>query len=407
MSNTQRVTIPVLPESDAIKPGKVYTPSPAYLITTGLNLNQPEKKLLVLDLNGTLISRCGQKGVSSFVARPFLHRFFNYIFKYFQVAVWSSAQERTVDNICNIFEDRSLLLKWHRGHFNFKHSEFNSKVEGIKNLERIWKELPQYNITNTIAIDDTPIKLSLQPYNLVKISTFNPLDTTKDNDNTLLQLMDYLELVKDEPNAAFYIKSNPFIEDMTSFEGPIEFSSTGQRMARFERSVESSSTGQRMAPVEDSIGSSSASRRRRSQTPLPLSESSGTTSTGVQTKKKKSNKKAAKRMSEQAGAPLPLQAAPQVSKRQSTQGEYEEIRELKAYIESQNQPRKSPTPRERLKVPDVPQIPSSLRELFEDVNAVIQGDDDEQSISLQDSISYSRRINEKLKALISHEFFQT
>ncbi|KAI8889426.1 hypothetical protein K501DRAFT_266968 [Backusella circina FSU 941] len=67
----------------------------------------------------------------------------------------SSTQEHNVNNICNIFEDRPLRLKWHHAHFGFSHAKFFSSTEGIKDVGNIWKELPQYNATNTIAIDDT------------------------------------------------------------------------------------------------------------------------------------------------------------------------------------------------------------------------------------------------------------
>lgn len=51
-----------------------------------------DKQLLILDLNGTLVSRAGRNPTTSLFVRPYDKEFFDYIFSQFYVIVWSSGK---------------------------------------------------------------------------------------------------------------------------------------------------------------------------------------------------------------------------------------------------------------------------------------------------------------------------
>src|SRR5205823_302228 len=72
-----------------------------------IKLDQPSPKLIILDLNGTLIYR---KKVRNITLRPFIDEFINYLFNdenNFLVMVWSTARPENVDIMVNmIFENR-------------------------------------------------------------------------------------------------------------------------------------------------------------------------------------------------------------------------------------------------------------------------------------------------------------
>ncbi|KAI9299639.1 HAD-like domain-containing protein [Cunninghamella echinulata] len=176
-----------------------------------------DKQLLILDLNGTLVSRTGKTGL---YVRPYDEYFFDYIFSHFYVIVWSSAQPHNVAKMCKIFGkyETKLQLIWTRKNFDLTEEEYNSKTITIKDLRKIWQHLPQFNATNTILLDDSPKKTILQPFNHVIISEFNHLDQSfrkKEGDssggeNELIYIKDYLDKLKYQDNVANYIFQYPY-----------------------------------------------------------------------------------------------------------------------------------------------------------------------------------------------------
>ena len=73
------------------------TPTPAYLGDAHADpnlLSSPQRLLLVLDLNGTLLYR--PRASQNYTPRPCLSNFLNYAFANHSLLVWSSAQPYTV-----------------------------------------------------------------------------------------------------------------------------------------------------------------------------------------------------------------------------------------------------------------------------------------------------------------------
>ena len=56
----------------------------------------PGKKLILLDLNGSLVFRANKQQADSYRLRPFVSNFIAYLRKTYEVGVWSSAQPHSV-----------------------------------------------------------------------------------------------------------------------------------------------------------------------------------------------------------------------------------------------------------------------------------------------------------------------
>jgi len=212
------------------------TKSQYYNITSqpSTNLAQPSPKLIILDLNGTLVFR---KKVRNITLRPFIDEFINYLFNdenNFLVMVWSTARPENVDIMVNvIFEDRreNLIAVWGRDKFGFTEQEYQAHTLSIKNLETVWNALnPQianfknklknsfrnsliFDPTNTILIDDSRSKTQLQPYNAIHPREFDRDSVRDGGDTELKKIIEYLELVKYQSNVASYMKDNPFSDN--------------------------------------------------------------------------------------------------------------------------------------------------------------------------------------------------
>jgi hypothetical protein len=183
--------------------------------STTITADPEKKQLLILDLNGTLCQRSRTK--KNFCVRPHLHAFFDYIFHNFAVMVWSSAREDSVRNMCEMFENNQPFIIWSRKHFNLSAAEYYSNTETLKDLTKVWNELPEFDATNTIVLDDSLSKLAAQPYNLIQMSTFYSEPFIEDKyfmDRDLCKVANYLSLVKEQSNVCSFMRSSPFIVDL-------------------------------------------------------------------------------------------------------------------------------------------------------------------------------------------------
>ncbi|KAI8062411.1 HAD-like domain-containing protein [Gongronella butleri] len=181
--------------------------------TKSVKVDEPTKRqLVILDLNGTLVSRTAKS--ASLYARPGHKAFFDYLFKHFAVMVWSSAQPHNVDKMCRIFGDHrdQLELEWTRMDFGLSHADYRRKVITLKDLERVWKALPRFNYSNTILIDDSTQKAVLQPFNHLCIREFDHQweEMRVKGDNELDKVQIYLERIFQESNVSNYIFRHPY-----------------------------------------------------------------------------------------------------------------------------------------------------------------------------------------------------
>ena len=111
--------------------------------------------------------------------------------------IWSSSQPETVNAVCEkLFpgkKRKALVAEWGRDKFGLSKSQYKSKIQVYKTLDTIWKnkqiqasypgtvpDIPGWDQTNTILIDDSKLKALSEPYNILEIPEFTnsaaPLD---------------------------------------------------------------------------------------------------------------------------------------------------------------------------------------------------------------------------------------
>ncbi len=137
------------------------------------------KKLIILDLNGVLISRTYDKDSEPYDGairvnnhlmwlRPHCQEFFEYLFEHYTVAVWSSIGAWNMTNMPElVFGEKymdKLLFVWDQDKC-WRRSDPESRF--VKPLEDVWRAYPEYNETNTVLIDDSIKKAERNPSSTV------------------------------------------------------------------------------------------------------------------------------------------------------------------------------------------------------------------------------------------------
>ncbi|KAJ5778958.1 NLI interacting factor [Penicillium paradoxum] len=197
---------------------KVPLPTLQYTNQASLKPQKSAKRplLIILDLNGTLIFRKQRKFPPKFARRAGLDHFLATLIKNYKVMIWSSSQPPTVNAVCEqLFPEpmlEALVARWGRDRFGLTAGQYNSKLQVYKELHKVWAEpgiqgafpgnehlqeaalpagvKPKHNTrkiaeaaklqpghrwdqTNTILIDDSRLKASSEPFNILEIPEFN------------------------------------------------------------------------------------------------------------------------------------------------------------------------------------------------------------------------------------------
>ena len=205
-------------------------PTTAYLSLSSSpkTLSTPQRLLLVLDLNGTLVYR--SLGSTVYKPRPWLSQFLDYCIANHTVLVWSSAMPRNVVALCNSMfrpEQRKMVLGiWARNTLGLTPQQYRSRVQVYKRLDRIWDDPkialkhPESHLgarwtqKNTLLIDDSIMKASAQPYNLVQIPEFTNDSQEKKGKNRedfLGQVVAYLEEARKWDNVSAFVRERKFV----------------------------------------------------------------------------------------------------------------------------------------------------------------------------------------------------
>lgn len=220
----------------------------------------PQRLLLVLDLNGTLLYR--PNASSNYLPRPFLTPFLEYCLANHSVLIWSSAAPQNVSSICaKLFQpqDRRILLgEWARDTLGLTPEQYTSKVQIYKRLDQIWhhprlsashplaSQGQRWGQENTLLIDDTPTKASAQPYNLLRIPEFVK-DTTEID--VLGQVVGYIEEARRRNNVSAYVCSHKFeVDDGWTWNW--------EKSSEKKRRVKGKSVQEYVMPRESSVASS-------------------------------------------------------------------------------------------------------------------------------------------------------
>ncbi|KAG2337098.1 hypothetical protein BDR05DRAFT_941799 [Suillus weaverae] len=215
-------------------PSPPAEPDPAYMalsLEPSQIVDDPRasRKLLILDLNGTLLirsqhSRARQNGgihtgsaprLRAVQPRPYIPAFRAYLFapetrEWLDTMVWSSAQPHSVaDMVDRVFGDvqSKLVAVWDRGSLGLTKEDYHRKALTTKDLTKPWTLLPlgtnsaeiavsseadcateqaglapsfAHSAMTTLLLDDSPHKARLQPYNHVCIPEYTSSFREKD-----------------------------------------------------------------------------------------------------------------------------------------------------------------------------------------------------------------------------------
>ncbi|CAD6575468.1 MAG: hypothetical protein ASARMPREDX12_007300 [Alectoria sarmentosa] len=189
-------------------------------------LSSPQRLLLILDLNGTLLYR--PRASQNYTPRPCLPKFLKYAFANHSLLVWSSAQPYNVKGVCRrLFSpgQREMLLgEWGRDTLGLTPAQYKERVQVYKRLDRIWgnKTLQQlhpdfergqiWGQQNTLLIDDSALKASAQPFNHVEVPEFVRSGREKEGDgrNVLGQVVGYLEEARKWSDVSVFVRHRRF-----------------------------------------------------------------------------------------------------------------------------------------------------------------------------------------------------
>lgn len=173
-----------------------------------------KKKLIVLDIDETLIDSVvdystktyknsikvrGNNVLSIFIyKRPGLVKFLNYLFKHYEVALWTAGIDAwlnaVLNNVLKKYKNK-FLFTWSRNHLDDNPSY-------VKSIKRIIANFKQFDYNNIIFIDDNLNAIEPE-FNLIHVRIKPFSYKNKDNQlYTLLYLLNkyknvnHLELIK-------------------------------------------------------------------------------------------------------------------------------------------------------------------------------------------------------------------
>ncbi|KZV67395.1 hypothetical protein PENSPDRAFT_688198 [Peniophora sp. CONT] len=145
--------------SPTIEPPHPGSPTPSYIelsLEPSAESSSAPRKLLVLDLNGSLVIRSARKPgpgpqpVRTVNPRPYMGSFCEFLFhpktkEWLDVMVWSSAQPYSVnDMVDKAFGEhkKELVAIWARDTLGLSQDHYHKKVQTVKDLRKPWSELP-------------------------------------------------------------------------------------------------------------------------------------------------------------------------------------------------------------------------------------------------------------------------
>lgn len=162
-----------------------------------LNEPRPGKKLLVLDVDGTLFDNwsVGEKGGD--LMRPYLHEFLTEMYPHYDLMIWSATNMKWIE------AKLSLLGVSSNDAYKFVCYLDSRALISVETPERglvdtkplgvIWGKFPGvYTASNTIIVDDCRHNFLMNPRNGVRVRCFRDAHTNQATDRELVELCAYL-----------------------------------------------------------------------------------------------------------------------------------------------------------------------------------------------------------------------
>ena len=221
-------SITLRPPSPTVPQLPVPTPSTPYIDDARAAprpLANPQRLLIVIDLNGTVLFRPTRTRPTYFITRPEVKRFFEYLFANHAVMVWSSARPENVELMCDKLFDseqrKRLVAVWGRDTLGLSPAQYHAKVQVYKRLNQIWREPKlgqeqgvEWNQSNTLLIDDSLEKAKGEPYNAIQVPEFLGLVPKKrERENVLQQVVGFLEEARHWDNISSFVRERGFEAD--------------------------------------------------------------------------------------------------------------------------------------------------------------------------------------------------
>ncbi|KIY68637.1 hypothetical protein CYLTODRAFT_489656 [Cylindrobasidium torrendii FP15055 ss-10] len=180
------------------------------------------RKLLVLDLNGTLLHRDQNRVIR---LRPYLDTFTAFLFhpatrKWLDSMVWSSAQPHNVNRMINSAFQRpesDLLDVWARDKMDIEPHLYSQKTQTVKDFSKVWSTFPAHSNRSTLLLDDSLSKARLQPHNHLCIEEYLPdlprpastdMVQRSKPDQSLVAVVGVLDALKEASNVESWMKDN-------------------------------------------------------------------------------------------------------------------------------------------------------------------------------------------------------
>ncbi|EXJ71899.1 uncharacterized protein A1O5_04400 [Cladophialophora psammophila CBS 110553] len=145
----------------------------------------PQKLLVILDLNGTLLVRPNRHRPRNIIVRPGVTQLLDYLFQNHVVMVYSSTKPDNcaamVDQFFHHTQRSAMAGVWARDKLGLNKVQYDSKVQVYKKLEPIWEDKKirkkaepgqRWDQSNTVLVDDSHLKGLGQPRNLLQIPEF-------------------------------------------------------------------------------------------------------------------------------------------------------------------------------------------------------------------------------------------
>jgi hypothetical protein len=142
--------------------------------------------------------------------RPGLQKFLDWLFKYFNVSVWSAASPSYVDFIVdNIIEKNGRRVEYVLNSNNCKISQKIYGIDNIKKLDLIWDvyDLKGFGPYSTLIIDDLGKVTNNNKHNSIRIKRFVTNENTL-NDNELVRIKK--ELIQVLKHYKYHINDSKF-----------------------------------------------------------------------------------------------------------------------------------------------------------------------------------------------------
>lgn len=164
-----------------------------------------DKHLLILDIDESLVYSSENPLDPNFnfrldsysvIKRPYLDKFINQIFQWFDVAIWTAATDDYAQEIIQqVFpRDRKLEFVWSRNRCALRYDYEIGDYYWIKDLKKVKRM--GYNLEKVLIIEDEPRAIQRSYGNLILTSAYNG----KPEDKELQTLLNFLEWISKVEN---------------------------------------------------------------------------------------------------------------------------------------------------------------------------------------------------------------